>query len=239
MLGKGYLLPRRFPNCLSRCCPILDPMLNTTFPGSHVKSHISWRRPAIPPTTQQSHPIPSRFLWIPIWSHHCKTFQLPVPFPSQVKRKWPHSHFLKWERQQMTMGSYPTQIWDPKFSRLRRAEPSHPTCMGLSAPCKPLKHTAVVPGMIQVPGTGMCCALVFLTPSVDCPLGRHHPPPPTNYTRTADQKVTSPTSTQHGEGNYLRTSGSWHVSIRYSHQIVGLFFFPPSKVSVAFLLARA
>ena len=33
MLGKGYLLPRRFPDCLSWCCPKLDPMLNPTFPG--------------------------------------------------------------------------------------------------------------------------------------------------------------------------------------------------------------
>ena len=111
------------------------PVLSHT--GSYVKSQNSRRRPAIPLMTQQSHPIPSRFLWIPIWSHHCKTFQLPVPFPSQVKRKWSHSHFSKWERQQMTMGSHPTQIWDPKFSRLRRAKPSHTSHLH-GASCKPL-----------------------------------------------------------------------------------------------------
>ena len=127
--GQGLLTPAQVPR-------LSFPVLSHT--GSHVESHISRRRPAISPMTQQPHPIPSRFLWIPIRSHHCKTFQLPVPFPSQVKRKWSNSHLIKWERQQMTMGSHPTQIWDPKFPRLRRAKPSHPTCMGPSAPCKPL-----------------------------------------------------------------------------------------------------
>ena len=113
--GEGLPTPARVPR-------LSFPVLSHT--GSHVKSHISRRRPAIPPMTQQPHPIPSRFLWISIWSHHCKTFQLPVPFPSQVKRKWSHSHFLKWERQQMTMGSHPTQIWDPKIAASETL-PSH------------------------------------------------------------------------------------------------------------------
>ena len=131
MLGKCYLLPRRFPDCPFRCCPILDPMLNPLFPAAS-------RHPPYD-TTFPSHPM-STFLWIPIWSHHCKTFQLPVPFPSQVKRKWSHSHCSKWERQQMIMGSHPTQKWDPTMSLLRRAKPSHPTCMG-PTPCKPLQNS--------------------------------------------------------------------------------------------------
>ena len=96
--GEGLPTPAQVPR-------LSFPVLSHT--GSHVKSHISRRRPAIPHMTQQSHPIPSRFLWISIWSHHCKTFQLPVPFPSQVKRKRSHSHFFKWERQQRTMISHP------------------------------------------------------------------------------------------------------------------------------------
>ena len=42
-----------------------------------------------------------------------------------------------------------------------------------------------------------CCVLVCLLSSVDCPLSAPMPhPPPANYTRTADQNVSSP-STQH------------------------------------------
>ena len=63
--------------------------------------------------------------------------------------------------------------------------------------------------------------------------------PYANYTRTADQNVTPPTSTQHSTGKLALHKQLLALSIRCSHQIMDLFFLTLLHVLVAFFLARA
>ena len=63
--------------------------------------------------------------------------------------------------------------------------------------------------------------------------------PYANYTRTADQNVTSTTSTQRSTGQLALHKQFLALPIRYLHQIMALFFLPPSHGLVAFFLARA
>ena len=63
--------------------------------------------------------------------------------------------------------------------------------------------------------------------------------PHANYTRTADQNVTPPTSTQRSKGQFALHKQLLAISNRCSQQIMGLLFLPPLHVSVAFFLARA
>ena len=84
--------------------------------------------------------------------------------------------------------------------------------------------------MIQVPGLGTRCVLVFLLSSGDCPLSVPMPPPPPPpkiSIRTVVQNVTS-SSTQHSAGQLAPHKHLLALSIRYSHQtIAGLLFLPP------------
>ena len=76
---------------------------------------------------------------------------------------------------------------------------------------------------------------------VDCPLSVRMPhPPPTNYTRTADQNVTLPTSTQHSAHVY----SSAQAALGIINSLVApnhgpLLSVPFPYVLVAFFLARA
>ena len=64
-------------------------------------------------------------------------------------------------------------------------------------------------------------------------------PPHTNDTRTADQNVTRPTSTQEAQGQFTLHKQLLALSNHCSHQIMGLFFLPPLHVVVALFLGRA
>ena len=65
------------------------------------------------------------------------------------------------------------------------------------------------------------------------------PAPHANYTRIADQNVAPPTSTQHSTGQLALHKQLLALSIRCTHQIMGLFFLPPLYVLVAFLRERS
>ena len=91
----------------------------------------------------------------------------------------------------------------------------------------------------QVSGAGMymLCTRILAFSSVDLSVSNFSPH--ANYTRTADQNVTPPTSTQHSTGQLALHLQLLASPIRCSHQIMGLFFLPPLHVLVAFFLARA
>ena len=109
------------------------------------------------------------------------------------------------------------------------------------------KHTAI-PGMkrstrYQVPGNGMygLCTRILVFASVETSRSPCFPPP-TNYTRTADQNVTpqqAHSTAQHSTGQLALHQRLLALSTRCSHQMMGLFFLHPLHVLVASFLARA
>ena len=88
-----------------------------------------------------------------------------------------------------------------------------------------------------------CCVLVFLLSSVDSHLSVLMFPPRANYTRTADQNVTSPTITQHSAQHGATSSAqaaalgliNWLVAPKHG----SLLSVPFKYVLDAFSLARA
>ena len=97
--------------------------------------------------------------------------------------------------------------------------------------CAVLSFADTVPGIMcstryQVP---VCtCLLVLFSRLTVLPRPRL-PPPPANYTRTADQNVTSPSSTQHStKAISCAHSTLGLIKPLKLNQIMGLFFLPPS-----------
>ena len=64
-------------------------------------------------------------------------------------------------------------------------------------------------------------------------------PPYAHYTRTADQNVTMPTSTQHNTGQLALHKQLLALSSACSHQIIGLFFVLPIHTCFSCILPRA
>ena len=92
-----------------------------------------------------------------------------------------------------------------------------------AVPCRAVlsfEHRGV-PGIIRVVAYSFFCFFSFDFSRSPCFS------PHANYTRTANQNVSPPTSTQHSTGQFALHRQLLALSFRYLHQIMGLLFLPP------------
>ena len=169
------------------------------------------------------------------------SYHVPVLFISATYTRFVHITLL--HHKQCTSSSGQPGYIQLSTAAQRGAVPCPSFCGAVSCGAvRSFERTAVaVPGMIQVPGLCTRCVLVFLLPSVDCPLSVPMPsPPPANGTRTAVHKETSTSTAQRRAISSAQAPLGIIINSIFAPNNHGpLLPAPFTYVSVAFFRARA